>query len=106
MGIVTLEDAVDGGLEICGGSEHASLETPLGQDGEKALDGVDLARTMHRVERCAARLASFSGSVAVFVDLRTRLLVSGGDAGVLGGRGLRADGRSLIFGAACAPSLP
>jgi hypothetical protein len=42
LGIVILEDAVDGGLEICSGSEHASLETPLGQDGEKALDGVEL----------------------------------------------------------------
>src|SRR6202521_6417814 len=40
-GVVIVEEAVDGGLEVCDGSEHAALETPLGQDGEEALDGVE-----------------------------------------------------------------
>jgi hypothetical protein len=38
-GVVIFEKAVDGGLEVCDGSEHAALETSLGQDGEEALDG-------------------------------------------------------------------
>jgi hypothetical protein len=38
---VVVEEAIDGGLEVCDGPEDASLETPLGQDGEEALDGVE-----------------------------------------------------------------
>ena len=41
VGVVIVEEAVDGGVEVCDGSEHAALETPLGQDGEEALDGVE-----------------------------------------------------------------
>jgi hypothetical protein len=40
LGIVILEEAVDGGLEVGDGSEDAALETALGQDCEEALDGV------------------------------------------------------------------
>jgi hypothetical protein len=29
------EEAIDGGLQFDDGSERATLETPLGQDGEK-----------------------------------------------------------------------
>ncbi len=29
------------GFKVCDGSEDAALETPLGQDGEEALDGVE-----------------------------------------------------------------
>ena len=41
MGVVLVEEAVDGGLKVDDGSEDAALETPLGQDGEEALDGVE-----------------------------------------------------------------
>jgi hypothetical protein len=36
-----IEESIDGGLEVGDGSEDAALETALGQDGEKALDGVE-----------------------------------------------------------------
>src|ERR1700741_593665 len=36
-----IEEAIEGGLEVDDGSEDAALETALGQDGEKALDGVE-----------------------------------------------------------------
>ena len=38
LGIVILEEAVDGGLEVGDGSEDAAFETALRQDGEKTLD--------------------------------------------------------------------
>jgi hypothetical protein len=37
--VVVVEEAVDSGLEVRDGAEDAALETALGQDGEKALDG-------------------------------------------------------------------
>jgi hypothetical protein len=41
VGVVMIEEAIDGGLEVGDGSEDAALETALGQGGEKALDGVE-----------------------------------------------------------------
>ena len=35
------QEAVDGGLEIDDRAEHAAFETPLGQLGEEALDGIE-----------------------------------------------------------------
>jgi hypothetical protein len=40
--VVVVEEAVDSGLEVRDGAEDAALETALGQDGEKALDGIEL----------------------------------------------------------------
>ncbi len=39
--IVFCEVAVDRGLDVDDGMEDAALETPLGQPGEEALDGVE-----------------------------------------------------------------
>jgi len=39
--VVLLEEAIDGGLEIGDGSEHASLQSPLCEYSEKSLDGVE-----------------------------------------------------------------
>jgi len=41
VGVVIIEEAVDGGLEVGDGSEDAALEAALGQDGEEALDCVE-----------------------------------------------------------------
>jgi hypothetical protein len=37
--VVLFEEAIDGGLEIGDGSEHASLQSPLCEYCEKSLDG-------------------------------------------------------------------
>jgi len=34
------DEAIDGGLEIGGGSEHPALQAPLGELGEEAFDRV------------------------------------------------------------------
>jgi hypothetical protein len=39
--VVFFEEAIDGGLEIGDGSEHASLQSPLCEYCEKSLDGVE-----------------------------------------------------------------
>jgi hypothetical protein len=39
--VVILKEAVDGRLQIGDGPEDAAFQTTLGQDGEKALDGVE-----------------------------------------------------------------
>jgi len=36
LGVVIVEEAVDGGLEVGDGSEDAACEAALGQDGEEA----------------------------------------------------------------------
>jgi Domain of unknown function (DUF1330) len=41
---VIFKEAIDGHVEVSDWSEDAALETPLGQDGEKALDGVEPRR--------------------------------------------------------------
>jgi hypothetical protein len=57
LGIVILEEAVDGGLEVGDGSEDAAFETALRQDGEQTLDGVEPGgRGRGEVER-PARMA-------------------------------------------------
>jgi hypothetical protein len=40
VGVVMIEEAIDGGLEVGDGSEDAALETAFGQGGEKALDAL------------------------------------------------------------------
>ena len=40
FGIVVVEEAVDGGLEVDDGAEDAALQGALGQGGEEGLDGV------------------------------------------------------------------
>ena len=39
--VVVGDEAIDGGLEIDDAFEDAALETPLGEDGEETLDGVE-----------------------------------------------------------------
>ena len=41
FGIVFTNEAVDGGLEIDEGMEHAVFEPAAGEFGEEALDGVE-----------------------------------------------------------------
>ena len=42
--VVLFEEAIDGGLEIGDGSEHASFQSPLREYCEKSLDGVEPGR--------------------------------------------------------------
>jgi hypothetical protein len=39
--VVVGDEAIDGGPEIDDAFEDAALEAPLGEDGEKTLDGVE-----------------------------------------------------------------
>jgi hypothetical protein len=57
MGVVVVEEAVDGGLEVGDGSEDATLEAALGQDGEKALDGVEPGGRGRGEVECPAEMA-------------------------------------------------
>ena len=41
LGVVIVEETIDGGLEVGDGSEGAALEAALGQGGEETLDGVE-----------------------------------------------------------------
>lgn len=41
LAVMLLDEAVDGGLKVDDGVEHAVLQAPAGQLGEEALDGVD-----------------------------------------------------------------
>ena len=53
-GVVIVEEAVDGGLEVGDGSEDAALETAFGQGGAEAFDGVEPGgRCRGEVERPA-----------------------------------------------------
>ena len=38
--VVLGDEAVDGGLEVSDGAEHAVLQSPAGEFGEEALDGI------------------------------------------------------------------
>ena len=38
--IMLFEEAVDGGLKVRDRTKHAALQPPLGENGEKAFDGV------------------------------------------------------------------
>ena len=52
VGVVIVEESVDRGLEVGDGPEDAALETALGQDGEKSLDGIEPGgRSRREVER-------------------------------------------------------
>ena len=51
LSIVFFEEAVDGGLEVDDRSEDAALQSPLGELGEEAFDGVEpRARGRREVE--------------------------------------------------------
>jgi HD superfamily phosphohydrolase len=41
MGVVLVEEAVDGGLEVGKRTEDAAFQSPLGELGEEALDGIE-----------------------------------------------------------------
>jgi hypothetical protein len=53
-------EAIDGGLEIDQGSEHASFQPSLGQPGEEALDGIEPGGR-GRSEPTFARFPRFRG---------------------------------------------
>ena len=57
LAIVLLEEAVDGALEVVDGSEDAALETALGQNREKAFDGVEPRGRGRREVKAPARVA-------------------------------------------------
>ncbi len=57
IGVVLVEEAVDGGLQIDDRAEDAAFQPPLGELGEEALDGVEpRTRGRREVER-PARMA-------------------------------------------------
>ena len=56
--VVLFEEAIDGGLEIGDGSEHASLKSPLREYCEKSLDGIEPGRRNWREVERPARMAS------------------------------------------------
>jgi hypothetical protein len=41
MGVVVVEEVIDGGPEACHGSEDAVFESSFGQGGEEAIEGVE-----------------------------------------------------------------
>ena len=41
LGVVFLQEAVDGDLEFVDRAEHAAFQSPFGKCGEEALDGVE-----------------------------------------------------------------
>jgi hypothetical protein len=45
LGVVLVEKAVDGRLQLDDGSEHAALQPALGELGEEALDGIEPGST-------------------------------------------------------------
>ena len=54
LGVVIVEETIDGGLKVGDGSEDDALEAALGQDCEEALDGVEpRGRSRGEVERPA-----------------------------------------------------
>jgi hypothetical protein len=55
-GVVVVEEAVDGGLEVGDGSEDAALEASSGQDGEESLDGVEPGGRGRGEVECRARM--------------------------------------------------
>ena len=57
LGIVIVEESVDGGLEVGDGSENPAFETPLGQDGKEAFDGVEPRGRGRREVECPTRMA-------------------------------------------------
>ena len=68
LGVVIVEETIDGGLEVGDGSEGAALEAALGQGGEETLDGVEPGgRGRGEVERPArmAREPSLHGRMLV-----------------------------------------
>ena len=57
LGVVVIEEAVDGGLEVGDGPEDATLETALGQDGKKAFDRIEPGGRGRGEVECSARMA-------------------------------------------------
>ena len=75
--VVLLDEAIDGGPEVNDGVEDAVFQSPAGQLGEKALDGIELrTRCRHEMEGPArvpgqpgADLRLFIGSIIVEDDM-------------------------------------
>src|SRR3954470_20848813 len=84
-----VEIAVDGGLEVDDGAEHAALQSALGERGEEGLDGVEPgARGRGEVEG-EARVAGEPGQ---HLGLLVGGVVVENDVDDLAGRGRRLDG--------------
>src|SRR4029079_7091450 len=67
--VVLGEIAIDSGLEVDDGVEDATLETPLGQLGEEALDCVEPRARGWREVECEALMAVEPGThLGVFVS--------------------------------------
>src|SRR5262249_28106823 len=68
VAVVFGEEAIDGGLQFDDGSEHAALETSLGQGGEEALDSVEpRSRGGCEVERPARVPGQLSADLGMLV---------------------------------------
>src|SRR5271166_448871 len=80
--------AVNGGLEIDDALEDASLEAPLGEDSEEALDGIEPGCRCRREVEDEARMAP-----QPFDDLRVLVggIVVEDDVDDFSGRHLRLD---------------
>ena len=57
-----VDEAVDGGLEIGDGAEHAALQPAAGELGEKALDGVQPGARGRREMEGPARMTVEPGA--------------------------------------------
>lgn len=79
FGVLVLfgEEAIDGGLHFDDGSEHATLEPPLGQRGEEGLDSIEPRGGGGREVKCPTWMAG-----QPCADLRMRM------GGVVVGNGM------------------
>jgi hypothetical protein len=62
IGMVLVEESVDGGLQIDDAPEDTALEPPLGQDGEEARDGIEPRRRRRREVEVKAQLPRRPGA--------------------------------------------
>ena len=89
IGIVFLDEAIDGGLKVDDGAEDAALQPSSGQLGEEALDGVEPGGRGRGEVECPAGMAGEPGA-------HPRVLVSGiviaDRMDELAGRNCRLDG--------------
>jgi hypothetical protein len=69
VGVGFFDEAVDGGLEVGDGGEHAALEASACELGEEAFDGVEPGRRgWSEVERPARKLGQPFAHLGMLVD--------------------------------------
>ena len=89
MGVGFFDEAVDGGLEVGDGGEHAALEASACELGEEAFDGVEPGRRgWSEVERPARMLGQPFAHLGMLVG---GIIVDDG-VDILGSGDLRVDG--------------